>query len=156
MSLIPSHPPGPNPTAKTVKKMSPRLLNTVSTWIWAPRPHQRMDLEQLGGLGAQTHMEIVLRKRVFIFLFVFVVGLGPGGWDGVKPIGKGCYSSVGRACICNRKDRSSIPRGYHFSNSLFSIMKTSDNHQSLQYMYATTSNNQCSFPSREPEPQSST
>ena len=39
----------------------------------------------------------------------------------------------------------------------FSIIKTSDNHQSLQCMYATTSGNQCSFPStRKPEPQSST
>ena len=35
-------------------------------------------------------METVLRKRALIFLTVFAVGLGPGGWDGVKPIGKGC------------------------------------------------------------------
>ena len=48
-----------------------------------------MDLEQLE-LGAQIHVETVLRKRVLIFLTVFAVGLGPGGWDGVKPIGKGC------------------------------------------------------------------
>ena len=30
------------------------------------------------------------KKRAFIFLFVFAVGLGPGGWDDVNPIGKGC------------------------------------------------------------------
>ena len=41
------------------------------------------------GLGAQIHVETVLRKRALIFLSVFAVGLGPAGWDGVKPIGKG-------------------------------------------------------------------
>ena len=43
----------------------------------------------IGDLGAQIHVEIVLSKRIFIFLIVFAVGLGPGGWDGVKSIGKG-------------------------------------------------------------------
>ena len=42
------------------------------------------------GLGAQIHVETVLRKRVLIFLTVFAVGLGPGGSDGFKPLGKGC------------------------------------------------------------------
>ena len=37
MGLTPSHPPGPNPTAKTVKKMHTRFLNTVSTLILGPQ-----------------------------------------------------------------------------------------------------------------------
>ena len=56
--------------------MSTHFLSLINGWIW--------------GLGAQIHVETVLRKRVLIFLAVFAVGLGPGGWDGVKPIGKGC------------------------------------------------------------------
>ena len=61
------------------KKMSINFLSLINRWIWSNC-----------GLGAQIHVETVLRKRVLIFLTVFAVGLGPGGWDGVKPLGKGC------------------------------------------------------------------
>ena len=47
-----------------------------------------MDLEQLGSGGPNPCGDSV-KKRVLIFLSVFAVGLGPAGWDGVKPIGKG-------------------------------------------------------------------
>ena len=59
--------------------LSTHFLSLINGWIWSN-----------WGLGAQIHVETVLRKRVLIFLTVFAVGLGPGGWDGVKPIGKGC------------------------------------------------------------------
>ena len=59
--------------------MSTHFLSLINGWIWSG-----------WGLRARIHVETVLRKRVLIFLTVFAVGLGPGGWDGVKPIGKGC------------------------------------------------------------------
>ena len=62
---------GPNPCGDSVKKMSTHFLSLVNGWIWSN-----------WGLGAQIHVETVLRKRVLNLL--------PGGWDGVKPIGKGC------------------------------------------------------------------
>ena len=62
---------GPNPCGDSVKKMSTHFLSLVNGWIWSN-----------WGLEANIHVETVLRKRVLIFL--------PAGWDGVKPIGKGC------------------------------------------------------------------
>ena len=62
---------GPNPCGDSVKKMSTHFLSLVNGWIWSN-----------WGLQANIHVETVLRKRVLIFL--------PAGWDGVKPIGKGC------------------------------------------------------------------
>ena len=58
--------------------MSTHFLSLINGWIWSN-----------WGLGAQIHVETVLRKRVLIFLTVFAVGLGPGGWTGSNPLEKG-------------------------------------------------------------------
>ena len=48
-----------------------------------------MDLEQLGSGGPNPCGDSV-KKTSTHFLNRFAVGLGPGGSDGVKPVGKGC------------------------------------------------------------------
>ena len=46
---------GPNPCGDSVKKMSTHCLSLVNGWIWSN-----------WGLGAQIHVETVLRKRALI------------------------------------------------------------------------------------------